>query len=179
MLKIEDGLLMIIDAQGNLARVVAESQPAISRIQTLIRAASILELPLLLTAQSPHKIGHTIEEIASLLPEQPELARATFSVLADEGCRQALEASGRRQLLLCGFETHICVYQSAADLLAEGYDVAVIADAVSSRHMSDKQTALHEISRLGGCILSTEMALFALLRKAADPRFKAISALIK
>ena len=100
-------------------------------------------------------------------------------MLADEGCRQALEASGRRQLLLCGFETHICVYQSAADLLAEGYDVAVIADAVSSRHMSDKQTALHEISRLGGCILSTEMALFALLRKAADPRFKAISALIK
>ncbi len=179
MLNIEDSLLIIVDAQGNLARVVAESEAAISRIQILTRAAAILGLPVLLTAQSPHKIGHTIAEIASLLPEQPELARTSFSVLADEGCRLALESTRRRQVLLCGFETHICVYQSAADMLAEGCEVYVIADAVSSRQQSDKQTALHEISRLGGHVLSTEMALFSLLRQAADPRFKAISTLIK
>ncbi|MEL7646188.1 MAG: isochorismatase family protein [Anaerolineaceae bacterium] len=179
MLKIEDSMLMIIDAQGKLARVVAESTAAISRIQILTRAASILGLPLLLTAQSPHKIGHTITEIVSLLPEQPELARTSFSLLADRDCRLALEASARRQLLLCGFETHICVFQSAAEMLAAGYEVTVIADAVSSRQLSDKQTALQEISRLGGHILSTEMALFSLLRDASDPRFKDISALIK
>ncbi len=154
MLKIEDSLLIIVDAQGNLARVVAESEAAISRIQILTRAAAILGLPVLLTAQSPHKIGHTIAEIASLLPEQPELARTSFSVLADESCRLVLKASGRRQLLLCGFETHICVYQSAAEMLAEGCEVYIIADAVSSRQQSDKQTALHEISRLGGHVLS-------------------------
>jgi nicotinamidase-related amidase len=138
MLNIEDSLLIIVDAQGNLARVVAESEAAISRIQILTRAAAILGLPVLLTAQSPHKIGHTIAEIASLLPEQPELARTSFSVLADESCRLVLKASGRRQLLLCGFETHICVYQSAAEMLAEGCEVYVIADAVSSRQQSDK-----------------------------------------
>jgi len=179
MLKIEDCVLIIVDAQGNLARVVADSQAAISRILILIRAASILDLPLMLTAQSPQKIGHTIQEVASLLPEQPELARTSFSVVADGGCRDALEASQRRQVLLCGFETHICIYQSAAEMLAEGYEVVVVADAVSSRQLSDKQTALHEISRLGGHILSTEMALFSLLRDSRDPRFKAISALIK
>lgn len=179
MLKIEECLLIIVDAQGNLARVVAESETAISRIQILTRAASCLGLPLLLTAQAPHKIGHTIEEVASLLPGQPELARSSFSILVDAGCRQAIAACGRKQLLLCGFETHICIYQSAAEMLAEGREVYIAADAVSSRRLSDKQTALHEISALGGHVLSTEMALFSLLRDASHPCFRAISALVK
>lgn len=167
MLRIEECLLIILDAQGNLARVVAESETAINRIQILTRAASCLGLPLLLTAQAPHKIGHTIEEVTSLLPGQPELARSSFSILADAGCRQAIAACGRKQLLLCGFETHICIYQSAAEMLAEGREVYIAADAVSSRRLSDKQTALYEISALGGHVLSTEMALFSLLRDAS------------
>jgi len=179
MLYQENCVLIVVDAQGNLARVVAESEAAISRIQTLIKAADVLKLPVLLTAQSPHKIGHTIPEVASLLPGQEELSRASFSFLADEGCRRALESMGRRQALLCGFETHICVYQSSAYMLAAGYEVYVAADAVSSRKPEDKRTALREISALGGHVISTEMALFSLLRQASDPRFKAISSLIK
>ena len=180
MLRIEECLLIILDAQGNLARVVAESETAISRIQILTRAASCLGLPLLLTAQAPHKIGNTIEEeVTSLLPGQPELARSSVSILADAGCRQAIAACGRKQLLLCGFETHICIYQSAAEMLAEGREVYIAADAVSSRRLSDKQTALYEISALGGHVLSTEMALFSLLRDASHPCFRAISALVK
>lgn len=179
MLNRTNCVLVIVDAQGNLARVVAESDAAIKRIQVLIHGTRSLGLPLLLTAQSPHKIGQTIPEISSLLPDQPELARTTFSFWADEGCRLALEACGRRQVLLCGFETHICVYQSAAEILAAGYEVYVVSDAVSSRKPDDKQTALSEISALGGHVISTEMALFSLLRDARDPNFKAISTLIK
>jgi len=179
MLTLEDTLLIIIDAQGRLARVVVESEAAIERICILVQGAKLLGVPALLTAQAPGKIGHTISEIASLLPGQEDLPRISFSIWRDPGFRQAVLSMGRKQVLLCGFEAHICLYQSAMDLLADGYEVYIVADAVSSRRQSDKSTALAELSVSGVHLTSVEMALFALMRDAQHPAFRAVSALIK
>ena len=179
MLTIEDSLLFIIDAQGRLARVVAESETAIECICILVKGAKLLGVPTLLTAQAPEKIGHTIPEIASLLPEQEDLPRVSFSIWRDQAVRQAVQALGRKQMLLCGFEAHICLCQSAMDLLADGFEVYIVADAVSSRRLSDKSTALAELLASGVHLTTVEMTLFALMRNAQHPTFKAVSALIK
>jgi len=124
-------------------------------------------------------LGHTIPEIAELLPKQADLPRISFSIWRDQAVRQILEDLGRRQLLLCGFEAHICLYQSTLDLRDAGYEVYLVTDALSSRRMSDKNTALAELQAQGAHLTTVEMALFALLRDAQHPAFKGISALIK
>lgn len=179
MLTPENTLLIVIDVQGNLARVVAESDAAIRAVAQLVEGVSLLEIPVLLTAQVPEKIGHTIPEIAELLPDQSDLPRVHFSIWQDASVQQAMRKIGRRQLLLCGFEAHICLYQSSLDLIAEGYEVYLAADAVSSRNPFNKTIALQELSNQGVHLTTVEMALFSLLRSAQHPAFKAISRLIK
>jgi len=179
MLTPENTLLIVIDVQGNLARVVAESESAIRAIARLVEGAKLLEISMLLTAQVPERIGHTIPEIASLLPDQTDLPRVHFSIWQDEAVRQAILGSGRRQLLLCGFEAHICLYQSSMDLSDAGFEVYLAADAVSSRDPYNKKIALHELSSQGIHLTTVEMALFSLLRSAQHPAFKTVSRLIK
>ena len=179
MLTPETTLLIVIDVQGNLARVVAESESAILAVERLVQGAKLLNLPVLLTAQVPEKIGHTIPEISGLLPEQADLPRVHFSIWQDAAVQQAIRSSGRHQLILCGFEAHICLYQSSLDLLAEGFEVTLAADAVSSRNLYNKDIALQELSKQGVHLTTVEMALFSLLRSAQHPAFKAISRLIK
>lgn len=179
VLSIENTVLVVIDVQGRLARIVEEREAAIQHISTLVQGAKLLGIPILLTAQAPEKIGHTIPEIADLLPEQTELPRISFSIWRDQAVRDAINGLGRSQILLCGFEAHICIYQSAMDLHYAGYAVYLAADAISSRHAGDKSTALAELSAQGVHLTSVEMALYALMRDAKHPAFKAITALIK
>lgn len=179
MLTPENTLLVVIDVQGKLARVVEESEKAVRAISQMVEGAKLLEIPVLLTAQVPEKIGHTIPEVAELLPDQVDLPRVHFSIWQDAGVEQAIRSSGRGQLLLCGFEAHICLYQSSLDLIAEGFEVYLVADAVSSRDPYNKIIALQELSSQGAHLTTVEMALFSLLRSAQNPAFKAISKLIQ
>jgi len=175
----ENTLLIVIDVQGNLARVVAESEQAIRAVSQLVQGAKLLEIPVLLTAQAPEKIGHTIPEIAGLLPDQTDLPRVHFSIWQDASVQQAIRNSGRQQLLLCGFEAHICLYQSSMDLSDAGFEVFLAANAISSRDPYNKKIALHELSSQGIHLTTVEMALFSLLRSAQHPAFKSISRLIR
>ena len=179
MLIPETTLLVVIDVQGNLARVVAESESTIRAVGQLVKGSGLLGIPVLLTAQAPEKIGHTIPEIAELLPEQADLPRVHFSIWQDAGVQQAIRNFRRQQLLICGFETHICLYQSTLDLIAEGFEVYLAADAVSSRNPYNKTIALQELSSQGVHRTTVEMALFSLMRSAQHPAFKSISKLIK
>lgn len=179
MLTPETTLLVVIDVQGNLARVVAESEAVIKAVQQLVQGAGLLEIPVLLTAQVPEKIGHTIPEVAGLLPDQNDLPRVHFSIWQDTAMQQAIRNSGRRQVLLCGFEAHICLYQSSLDLLAEGFEVYMATDATSSRNPYNKAIALQELTSQGVHLTTVEMALFSLLRSAEHPAFKSVSRLIK
>ena len=179
MLNPETTLLVVIDVQGNLARVVAESESAIRAVGQLVKGSGLLGIPVLLTAQVPEKIGHTIPEIAELLPDQTDMPRVHFSIWQDAAVQQAIRNSGRRQLLICGFETHICLYQSTLDLIAESFEVYLAADAVSSRNPYNKAIALQELSKQGAHLTTVEMALFSMLRSAQHPAFKPISGLLK
>ena len=179
MLNPETTLLVVIDVQGNLARVVAESASAIRAVGQLIQGSWLLGIPVLLTAQVPEKIGHTIPEIAGLLPDQTDMPRVHFSIWQDAAVRQAIRNSRRQQLLICGFQAHICLYQSSLDLIAEGFEVYLAADAVSSRNPYNKTIALQELSNQGVHLTTVEMALFSMLRSAQHPAFKSISKLIK
>lgn len=113
------------------------------------------------------------------MPGQADLPRITFSVFAEPAVRTALENSQRRQVLLCGYEAHICIFQSASDLLAAGYEVHLVSDAISARQLNNKTVALGELQQQGAHLATVEMALFAFLRDAHHPAFRQVSALIK
>lgn len=179
MLDEQRAILIVIDVQGNLARVVNESEKRIESIIKLIKGIQALNIPILLTAQAPQKIGGTIPEIAVLLSGVAEIPRLSFSVMGTPEVFGALKTSGRTQVVLCGFETHICLYQSSLDLLEQGFGVFLGVDATSSRMEDNKLTALNELRAQGVHLVGTEMILFSLLKSADHPAFKTIAKLIK
>ena len=124
-------------------------------------------------------MGPTIPEVAELLPDQQPLAKTCFSACGLGAFTEALRKTGRRQVLLAGIETHICVYQTARDLLDDGMYVEVVADAVSSRTAQNKAIGLEKLLHCGAQITSVEMCLMELLRRAGSPQFKEIASLIK
>jgi nicotinamidase-related amidase len=172
-------ILIVIDVQGNLARVVHESEKRINSIIALIKGMQALNIPILLTTQVPEKIGSTIPEVATLLPGVNEIPRLSFSVMRTTEVFDALKNSGRTQVVLCGFETHICLYQSSLDLLAEGFEVYLGVDVTSSRAEENKTATLTELRAQGVHLMTTEMMLFSLLKGADHSAFKTISSLIK
>ena len=179
MLDIENCCLIVVDIQGKLAELMHEKEILFRNVQILIKAAKILEIPILWCQQCPQSLGPTSPQIAVLLAGCEPIDKATFSCAADEKFKAALIGLSRRQVVLTGIETHVCIYQTATDLLAEGYSVDIVADAVSSRTLANKQIALRRLSAQGANITSTEMALFELLKTADHTKFKQIAKLIK
>ena len=179
MLDIERCFVLVIDVQGNLAKVVADSEVANENIRKLVQGSLALEVPIFLTAQAPDKIGHTTEAIRALLPEHHEYDRTTFSIWLNDALRDAIQQSGKTQAILCGFESHVCVYQSATDLKGNGFEVWMVADAVSSRSLVNKDIALTEMRAEGVHLSNVEMTLFALLRDARHPAFRSVSKTIR
>jgi nicotinamidase-related amidase len=179
MLEIKDCCLVVVDVQGTLAQLMYDKQALFKNIQTLIKAAKILDIPILWCQQCPDSLGPTIPEIAELLTDNKPINKASFSCCVDENFNVKLQTLNRRQVLLCGIEAHVCIYQTAVDLLRKGYEANVIADAVSSRTEENKQIAINRMSIEGVKVSSTEMALFELLKTAEHPHFKQIAKLIK
>jgi len=179
MLDIENCCLAVVDVQGKLAQLMHGKDALFKNIQILIQAAQILEIPILWCQQVPDALGPTVPEIARLLPDIEPINKATFSCCGADQFVSNLNKSSRNQVLLCGIEAHICVYQTAADLLVRGLKVNVVADAVSSRTLDNKQIALNRLAAEGATITSVEMALFDLLRTAEHPKFRQIAKLIK
>jgi nicotinamidase-related amidase len=179
MLDKQRTILIVIDVQGNLARVVNESEKRINNIIRLIKGMQALEIPILLTTQVPQKIGSTIPEVAEVLTGVNEIPRVSFSVMRTPEVVEGLRQSGRTQVVLCGFETHICLYQTSLDLLAEGFEVYLGVDVTASRSEENKAVALTELSALGVHLVTSEMMFFSLLKGADNPAFKTIANLIK
>lgn len=179
MLRPERTALVLIDIQGKLATLMHEREALYRNLQILIRGSQILQLPIFWLEQYPQGLGPTIPEVAELLLNQQPLAKLCFSACGLDAFMERLRASGRKQLLLAGIETHICVYQTACDLLALGYQVEVVADAVSSRTPENRRLGLERMARAGAGITSVETCLFELLRRAGTPQFKEIARLVK
>jgi len=178
MLTRDDAVLLVVDVQGKLARLMHEADALFDQIARLVRGAKVLEVPVLATEQNPDGLGPTVDEVRPHLPSAPT-AKMAFSCCGEPAVVEALEATGRRQVLLCGIETHICVYQTARDLLARGWEAHVAADAVSSRTAGNREVGLEKMRVAGAEITSVETALFEMLQAAEGPAFKQILKIVK
>jgi len=179
MLEIQQCCLTVVDVQGKLAQLMHGKEALFKNIQILVQAAKILDIPILWCQQCPDALGPTVHEIAHILADIKPINKAAFSCCGDENFNDRLNELGRKQVLLCGIETHVCIYQTAIDLLRQDFHVEVIADAVSSRALENKQIALNRLAAEGANISCTEMALFELLKTAQHPKFRQIAKLIK
>ncbi|MFA5554997.1 MAG: hydrolase [Phycisphaerae bacterium] len=179
MLEIENCCLAVVDVQGKLAQLMHEKEKLFSNITILIKSAKLLNIPIIWCQQAPDALGSTILEIVELLPEINPINKTSFSCCNEPQFKNNLLRLNRRDIILCGIETHICIYQTAADLQRFGYQPCVITDAVSSRTEFNKTAALDKMKTMGINICSTEMILFELLKNANHENFKQIAKLVK
>lgn len=179
MLKMKDTVLLIIDIQGNLAHSMYGKELLFENVQRLIKGIQVLEIPILWIEQNPQGLGPTIPEIADILSDIQPIGKISFSSCRNDRFMQALKALERKQVLIAGIETHICVYQTAADLVNLGYEVQVVADAVSSRNLENKEIGLQKMRDSGVSLTSVETALFELLEVAEGEQFKKILKIVK
>lgn len=144
------------------------------------RAAEALGIPIIVTEQYPKALGHTVTELADIMPSGSlTVPKTRFSMIVPE-VMAALEGEPRRRkILLVGIETHVCVLQTTIDLIEMGYEVHVLVDGVSSQRLTDRATALQRLSQTGAFLASSEMVLFQIMGDTSHPAFKAISALCK
>ena len=179
MLTRENAVLVIVDVQGNLALQMHDKAMLFKNMKKVIKGFQTLEIPILWLEQNPRGLGPTIPEIAKLLSDSKPISKMTFSCCGNDSFLQALKVLDRKQVLISGIEAHICVYQTAMDLLRQGLEVTVMADAVSSRTAENKQIALHRLAAEGAAVASTEMVLFELLKTARHPQFRQVAKLVK
>lgn len=179
MLKIENTTLLIVDIQGNLAHMMHEKQVLFKNVQALIKGVQVLGIPILWVEQNPRGLGKTIPEIADLLSDSEPISKMSFGSCGSDHFMQALNALNRKQVIVAGIETHVCVYQTAAELVEFGYEVEVVADAVSSRHIENKKIGLKKMRDAGVGVTSVETALFELLKVAEGERFRKILKIVK
>ena len=136
-------------------------------------------VPVAATEQYPKGLGPTVEPLRGLLGAEQIIEKLTFTACGATGLLDQLRAAGRRQVVLTGLETHVCVEQTALDLLAAGFEVFVVADAVSSRRPLDRQIAFELLRQSGAVVTTTEAVIFEWLQDAADPKFKEILKLVR
>ena len=179
MLTLENTALIIIDVQDKLSRVMYEKEMLFENLQKLIRGVQILGIPIIWTEQNPDGLGPTIPEVAHLLSDLQPIPKLSFSCCGDGRFLQELEALNRQQVLVTGIEAHVCVYQTAVDLLRLGYEVQIVADAVSSRTAENKEIGLEKMRSDGAGLTSMETALFELLKVAEGAEFREILKIVK
>jgi len=170
--------VLVIDVQERLTPVMWNFAPVEKYIRALVQGGRDLDVPVLATEQYPKGLGPTIASVRELLPVPP-LAKMHFSCGADREFTSALAATGRRQVIVAGIESHVCVFQTVRDLLDQGYELFVCADAVTSRFEEHRRVALELMRDLGAVITSAESSIFDLLHTAGTPEFKRVSAYVK
>jgi nicotinamidase-related amidase len=172
-----DTALLVIDVQERLMTKIPGAQALTRNIAFLIDAARLLGLPVLATEQYPKGLGATVPELASRLPERPD--KLAFSCCALASVPESLHRQARPKVLLAGIEAHVCVLQTALDLLALDFRVYLPADAVASRYAIDQEMALRRLEQAGAIVTTSETAVFEWVGSSSHPQFKAISALVQ
>lgn len=171
--------MAVIDVQEAFRPVVRDFNTVAENVGVLAQAAKILKAPVLVSEQYPKGLGHTVPEVAEHLNGVEAVDKVCFSALGAPRFEKLLARSGCDQVLLCGIESHVCVSQTAHDLLERGFTVHVPCDAVSSRTEQNLKLGLHKMEQAGAVLTSVETALFELLKRAGSDEFKRIQRLIK
>ena len=172
--------ILVVDVQERLCPAMPQEPLArlVKYVRALAGAAKELGLPILATEQYPKGLGATLGAVREVLPSDP-LVKSTFSCGADPAFAAALEATRRRQVVMAGMESHVCVFQTARDLVERGYEVHVCADAVTSRFDLHREAGLELCRAAGATITTAETAIFDLLHECGTPAFKKVSPLVR
>jgi nicotinamidase-related amidase len=169
--------LLVIDVQEKLIPKIHDAAAVVRNIAFLIDAAQQLNLLVQATEQYPKGLGATVPELAQRLPLRPD--KVAFSCCAVPVVVENFRRAARPNIVLAGIETHVCVQQTALDLLSQGFEVFVAADAVGSRYVIDHDMALRRLERAGAVLTTAESCVFEWVGSAAHPQFKAISRLVQ
>ena len=176
LIKREGSILVIIDVQERLVPVIANHEKIIASIVKLVRFAKIVGLPVIIVEQE--KLGPTVREIKKELPDCVPVTKMTFSAARQSEFAKKLDGLSRSNIILTGIETHICIMQTALELLPD-FNIHIVSDAVSSRSLENKNIALQRLNQSGAVVSSTEMVIYELLERAGTEEFKKVHELVK
>jgi len=171
--------IVLIDVQGKLAEIMFNSSELLHNLEKLVKGAKLLEIPIIWTEQLPNKLGNTTPRISKLLSTQKPIIKSEFSCYRNASFFDFITRKKFNNFLLCGIETHICVYQTAKDLLKQEHNVEIIADATSSRTEQNKKIGIEKMTSLGAQMTSVEMFLFEKQEIALGSKFKDLIEIIK
>lgn len=174
----DDSALLIIDFQEKLMRVMPDRERVYKSAKLLLATAKQLNIPVIITEQYPAGLGHTVEDIKGNLCEHCCVEKNSFSACTAE-LNEVVQNNNRKNIIVLGSETHICVFQTTRGLIRMGYNVFVVRDGVCSRTQENYENGLDLMNKLGAVITNTETVIFDLLKKSGTPEFKAISPLLK
>lgn len=178
--RLEDAILVVVDVQPKFFDTVWRRDEVLERIKLMVSCAGLLDVPVIVTEQVPDKMGATEQSLAELLDKSDRpVAKSAFSCWGEEAFVKLFDRFKRPQVVLVGIETHICVCQTAHDLLDEDLDVIVCADAVSARTEAAHMNGLKRMSDEGTAVAHTESVVYEWMRDAGHPAFRDVLKLIK
>ncbi|MDD2640550.1 MAG: hydrolase [Arcobacteraceae bacterium] len=169
----------LVDVQERLFPFMQNKATLEKNLEILVKGLQLHDVPMVINEQYKKGIGETIEPLRELVEESPHFEKTTFSCCGNEDGLAAIKALGKKQIIVAGIETHVCVLQTCLDLLEEGFQVILVTDCCSSRKQSDKDVAITRLVQAGAIPATYEMILFELTVNAKHPKFKEISALVK
>lgn len=175
LLNKEDSLLLLVDVQEKLAPAVLDCEAFLARCEWLLKLARRVGVPLLVSEQYPQGLGSTLKQFHSYFNQQECIDKVAFSCMSEPKYVERLKQLHKKQLILIGIETHVCVLQTALEMRKGGYDVFVVVDAVSCRGEQNTKYGLKRMKQDGVHLLTSEMVFFEWLRKAGTPEFKELS----
>lgn len=175
LIEADRSFLLLIDFQARLMPAIHDGAKAVLNADRLIAAASLLDIPRLVTEQNPKGLGHTVAELA--VEAEHVVHKQHFGACREDGFLQRLPAGGH--IIVAGCEAHVCVLQTVLGLLGADYRVSVVRDAVGSRSQENKEAGLQRMAHHGADIVTTEMVLFEWLQTAEHPAFRPVVGLIK
>lgn len=179
LIRASDSSLVIIDMQERLVPAMQAPARTLKNARLLLQSALACKVPALLTEQYPKGLGATMPDIMSAAGDAPVIEKLHFSCWEDDEFQRSFTALHRKQAVLAGMEAHICVVQTAASLLEQGYEVFVVSDATASRTIESETASLTRLNASGVHIVTTEMVIFEWLGKAGTTEFKSLLPLIK
>lgn len=175
----EDALCILIDYQTKMAPAIHDTEALEKKLIRAVKAFQVLDIPVLVTQHYTKGLGETTDALREALGDFTPIEKITFSCMQNEEFLDTVKKSSRKTVIITGVETHICVQQTALQLLEAGYNVYILEDCCSSRFARDHETGIRRMENAGIKITSSESAFFELMRSAKFPRFKEISNLVK
>jgi nicotinamidase-related amidase len=175
----ENTILVMIDIQEKLTRAMLDKEALVENAVKMVGGAKILGTPIIRTEQNPDGLGRTVPELEELLGDVEPITKLSFSCCGEPHFMEELQKFGRKQILIGGIESHVCVYQTVSDLTALGYEVQTLADVVSSRTAENRNIGFERCREAGSSITSVETALFEMLRAAKGDKFKQMLKVVK